>query len=152
NADLKAAIHLKSTGFLIAQLQELDLSSATWGNKFAGANINISATKLGPEGDGFVNVGWINALGINVGAVTVKGDLGVIDAGAANTTTPGLAGLTVQSLGRLGTTTGAPANADGTLESDVIGPLGTLSVKSDVVGAFLFVSGFGNATIGDVTI
>jgi hypothetical protein len=152
NADLQAATHLQATGFLVAQLTELDVSSTTWGNVFAGAIINISVTKLGPQADGLVNVGWINATGIDLGAVNVKGDLGVIWAGAANTTTPALASLTVQSLGRFGTTTGAPSNTNGTLESDITGPLGALHVKNDVVGAFVNVSGLNNGTIGTVTI
>src|SRR5678816_3892338 len=55
------------------QLQTLDLSGAA----FQGANVKIVATRaplLG--GDGFVNVGRINATGRDLGTVRVDGDLG----------------------------------------------------------------------------
>src|SRR3954467_5559797 len=58
------------------QLQTLDLTDPS----FQGAAITISAVKA-PGGDGLVNVGFINATGVDLKSVIVKGDLGQIDAG-----------------------------------------------------------------------
>lgn len=106
-----------------AQLELLDLSSD---DNFAGATITITATRSAMGGDGSVNVGFIDATGIDLGAVTVGGDLGGIDAGDPDTV-GGLKGLTVQSLGVLGLATGAPD-----LRSDIDGPLDKLTVRGDV--------------------
>src|SRR5262249_27709852 len=77
----------------------------------------------------------------------IDGDLGMILAGDATTQTMGLAALTVQSLGRYGLSTGAPA-----LNTRVVGKLGPLWVKSDVVGAFVDVQGGADGDIGSVKI
>jgi hypothetical protein len=147
-ADLRTGAHFAGN-----QLTQLDLSSATWGNEFAGASVTVAVTTFAPKtGDGRVNVGWINGTGIDLGAVGVQGDLGAITAGDATTSTPGLVSLSVQSLGRLGTATGAPVNASGTLESDVTGALGAIHVRGDIVGAFVNVSGMADGKIGAVTI
>ena len=121
-----------------AQLQKLDLSGPTH-DAFAGAKITISATRGPKGGDGFVNVGALLATGHDLGAVTIEGDLGQIDAGDGDPLKPALAGLTVQSLGRYGLSTQVAAGAS--LESNIAGRLGALAVKSDVVGAFLHISG-----------
>jgi hypothetical protein len=148
SADLRAGAHFAGN-----QLTQLDLSSATWGNEFAGAGVTVVVTTFARgTGDGRVNVGWVNGTGIDLGAVAVQGDLGVVTAGDSTTVTPGLVSLSVQSLGRLGTSTGAPVNASSTLESDVTGALGALHVKGDVVGAFVNVSGMADGKIGAVTI
>ncbi|HEV7402649.1 MAG TPA: integrin alpha [Chthoniobacteraceae bacterium] len=57
-----------------------------------------------------------------------------------------IAALTVQSLGRLGLSTQA---AGGSLQSDIQGKLGTLTVKSDIVGAFVSIAGGANAADDD---
>ena len=62
-------------------LQTLDLTTSA---DFNGANISIIATPKAGKGDGFVNVGYINASGRVLGTVTVNGDLGVIDVGNTN--------------------------------------------------------------------
>ena len=51
------------------------------------------------------NLGHIDATGIDLGAVTIDGDLGRIRAGDATLTTSGLKGLTVHSMGQFGTST-----------------------------------------------
>jgi hypothetical protein len=133
--------------------QQLEEISFFLNAGFNGANITVTAKRnsLG-AGDGFANIGYIDAAAVDLGTVNIKGDLGAIDAGDANTKTNGLKSLTVQSLGRMGTSTGAPD-----LESDILGPLGSLTVKGDVVGAFVNVSGFAamdaaNGKIGAVKI
>ena len=131
------------------QLQKLDLHNQP---AFAGATLTITA-KRAAAGDGFVNVGAILArdtgtgVGIDLGAVTVHGDLGRITAGDATAATRGLKALTVQSLGRFGTSTQA---AGGSLESDVEGALGSLHVNASIDGAFVNVLGMADGKIGKV--
>lgn len=121
------------------QLQTIDLTAAGLTPAglpaAAGTSITVTVTPKLP-GDGFANIGYIKAPGIDVGAVTIRGDLGAIDAGDAVTKTPGLKGLTVQSLGVLGLTTGAPD-----LKSDIVGALSKLTVKGDMKDAQLDITG-----------
>lgn len=108
------------------QLRELDLTDSA----FQGAKVSINATRdPAAGGDGRVNVGLINAAGNDLGAVTVDGDLGKLVAGDATLATTGLASLTAVSLGRFGTSTGAPD-----LGVTVDGKLGALKVSGDVRG------------------
>ena len=128
------------------QLLTIDLTSVAAGATVT--NITTSAVRNATTGgDGFMAIGQINATGIDLGTVTIDGDLGRIMAGDATTTTTGLAGLTVQSLGRFGTFTGAI-----NLNTVVQGKLGSLSVKSDVNNAFINVGGGVNGQIGPITI
>src|SRR4051812_835796 len=60
------------------QLRILNLTSSA----FAGTNVIISVTRAA-TGDGIVSVGYINAGGVDIGNVTIAGDLGRIDAGDA---------------------------------------------------------------------
>jgi len=125
------------------QLRLVDLRGA----EFQGSDLSITAVRSATNGgDGFVNVGRIDGSGVDLGAVVVDGDLGAIDAGDATTATPGLASLTVQSLGRLGISTGA---AD--LQSDIVGKLGVLLVKSDLLGT-VRVTGGQDGKIGSVKV
>jgi hypothetical protein len=128
------------------QLQILDLTSAA----FQGASVKITATRDPVNGgDGFVNVGYINATGRDLGTVRVDGDLGAIDAGDPANPASACKRLTVHSLGRFGTATGASD-----LASDFDGRLDKLTVKSDVVEAFIHVTDSGglNGRIGSVFI
>ncbi|HJZ89639.1 MAG TPA: hypothetical protein VKE40_02130 [Gemmataceae bacterium] len=128
------------------QLWGIDLTPL--GGAAAGTAVTLTATRsLVTSGNGFANVGRINATGIDLGAVVVDGDLGQIDAGDVTATTPGLASLTVHSIGRFGTTTQAPG---GDLISTLVGRLGALSVKSDIADANINVVGGVGATIGKV--
>ena len=134
------------------QLQEIDLHDQP---AFAGANLTITAKRMAAGGDGFVNVGAIFArdfaggVGIDLGAVTVRGDLGRITAGDSTTATRALKALTVQSLGRFGTSTQAPG---GSLESDILGALGSLRVNGDVDTAFVNVQGAVDGKINKVLV
>jgi hypothetical protein len=124
------------------RLAELDLSTGV----FAGASITFSVVHT-PGGDGLANVGYIDAGTNDLGAVTVKGDLGRITAGSGSGTA--VKSLSVNSMGRLGTATqeglGSPS-----LESSFDGGLGSLTVAHDDVGALIVVSsgGAGSITIG----
>ena len=115
------------------QLQNLDLSDAA----FANANVTFKVAKV-PGGDGLADVGAIDAHGQNLGAVKILGDLGQIDAGAPAGGKAAIKSLTVDSLGRFGLST---QGAGGSLESDIMGVLGSLSVKHDVKEASLEVLG-----------
>src|SRR4030095_3213865 len=124
------------------------LNSATQA-AFAGTNLTVTAKRTSLGGDGFVNVGYIEAIGIDLGKVVIRGDLGVIDAGDGVRATGAIKSLSVQSLGRFGLDTGAPD-----LKSDIDGRVGKLVVKSDVDQAFARVidSGGANGKIGSITI
>jgi len=123
------------------QLQLLDLIALV-GPPANGLSVTITAVPAAAGSDGLVNVGFIEAAGLNLGTVTVHGDLGRIDAG-------GLVALTVHSLGQFGTSTqGSPSS----LESDIFGKLGTLRVATDINGAFVNVEGGTAGSIGSVSV
>ena len=133
-------------GAALRQLQYLDL------RPLASNGLGVTVTVVrGTTGDGLAHVGGIVSTGFDVGAVKIPGDLGVILAGDANLKTAGAKSLHVRTLGRLALDTqglGLPALAP-TLRSAIEGPLGTLIVAQDVVGATLNVNGkVGALTIG----
>src|SRR5262245_12405457 len=121
------------------QLQSLDLTDAS----FQGANISTSVARVA-TGDGLVNIGRINAVGRDLGKVTIGGDLGAIDCGDASNPASACRGLSVRSMGRYLLLTGAPD-----LQSDLNGNLEKLSVNLDVNGAFIAVA---NGNIGSIFI
>jgi hypothetical protein len=136
-------------GGMDGQLARLDLTDPS----FTGANITFTVTKA-VTGNGLAHVGEIAALGVDLGVVKIKGDLGSIDAG--NVGAPALKSLTALSMGAFGAATGAVANGDGTLESTIHGRLGALKVTGDVTGVWINVSdvsgGDGTGDIGAITI
>jgi hypothetical protein len=113
------------------------------GADFDDANLVIKVKKAG-GGDGLAHVGFVNAAGVDLGKVTIKGDLGRISAGDATTSTPGLGAMKVQSIGALGLIT---QGGRGSVSSNIAGELGSLKIADD----------FGNAdltagTVGSVSI
>ncbi len=134
------------------QLQKLDLAAPG----FRGANITFSVTKSA-TGDGLGHVGGIDATGVDLGKVTVRGDLGAIDAGDSNTRTPGLRSLSVDSMGRFGLAT---QGGQGDLISHITGRLGRLNIAGDMADSYISVAGTGefgldggaDATLGPVKI
>lgn len=102
------------------QLQTIDLAAI-------GASANgtaIAATAVHSPvngGDNTVNIGFINAAGIDLGSVNIAGDLGQIDAGDGNAAAPAIPSLVVRSMGRFGLDTQAPG---GNFKSDINGALG----------------------------
>jgi len=111
-------------------------------NVFQGTTISITGL-LTPE-PGLknrffsINVGEIDAQGINLGSVTVSGDLGQILAGVVTNDpqTVAVGSLTLGSFGVYGSATGAAS-----FVSVVTGSLGSLTVKGDMTGVFLDVTG-----------
>jgi len=109
-----------------------------------GANL-ATVVKKGPNGDGLVNIGRIVATGLDLGTVTVKGDLGKIVCGNTGNSLPALKALKVRSMGVLGLET----QGTGDLVSTISGDLGSLAVAADVNGARLAVAGkIGTVKIG----
>ena len=116
------------------------------GQAASGTAITVTAVRSpSTGGDGFAAVGHIDATGIDLGTVTIDGDLGRIRSGDATTTTAGAKGLTVQSMGRYRTTTGAPD-----LFTTIEGKLGFLKVKSDMKEASVAVHSGLDGQIGSV--
>jgi hypothetical protein len=127
------------------QITLIDLSDSA----FANANLKIVATPGPDSGDGLVNIGQINGGTNDLGKVSVDGDLGRIVCGDGLPGSPALKSLTVQSLGRLGVSTGA---------TDLISTLGgavpKIAIKGDLAGAQIFIPNtedtddLGSITIG----
>jgi hypothetical protein len=118
-------------------IQVIDLTRA--GSGIGGANLTIKVDKAA-SGDGFVNVGAINATGLLLGKVKIKGDLGQIDVGVEGSAKPGLKSLTIQSLGVSGSETQPPGTID-PLTSQIFGSLPKLTVKADVQDAIVDITG-----------
>jgi hypothetical protein len=126
------------------QLQELDLTQLGYPSPASGASLTITVTPPSGTAAVPVEVGVIYATGIALGAVQVQGDLGGINAGDG-VTTPGLASLTVQSMGAYGIAT---QPSGGSLVSNIQGLLGALTVSGNIDGEFINASG----DVGDVTV
>lgn len=104
----------------------------------------------GPTGDNSTTVGSILAPGVDLGHVSVEGQLGKIVAGDSKLGTVGLESLTVENLGD-------PDGAAGDVTSIITGALGKLEVKHDLIAAVLRIQGGKNGDLlnghigGDVT-
>ena len=135
DSDLASVVqpHLLASGVGF-QLQEIGLKDDAI---FQGTNLVVASTATG-GGDGLVNVGYIDATGLDLGSVTVDGDLGQIDAGDANAKTIALRSLSAVSMGVQGTATQA---AGGSLVSTVIGAVGAFTLSGDFHQATLLVVG-----------
>lgn len=124
-------------------LQLVDLTAAN--TLRDGANITFSVRKNG--GDGVLNVGAIDATGIQLGTVKITGDLGQIDVGRGDALKPALKQLIVGSLGALGDSTQIPGTED-PLFSEIRGALPKLIVRGAFTNAVFDVLGrLGSATI-----
>jgi hypothetical protein len=102
---------------------------------FDGASITVTARRGPLGGDGLVNVGAIIAAGLDLGSVTVKGDLAELYAGK-NTPASKVAAISVNSA------TGSPVWQ---LDCSV----GSLTVKTNVTTTEIRVTG---ASLGKLTI
>jgi len=127
-------------------LLRLDLDFAP--GQFEGADISITVTQRGEQGDGLVSVGAIDATGMDLGKVVVQGDLGQIDAGNLSRTGPGLKSLSVHSMGAVGL---ASQGGSGDLGSAIAGAIGKVTVKTDLTGVQIGNTG-ADSSIGPVKI
>jgi hypothetical protein len=91
------------------ELQRIDLRAV--GSKLDGASFTISVEQAG-GGDGAVNVGAIEASGMNLGKVRIDGDLGQIDIGTGEAHKAALKSLSLQSLGTMGASTQTAGTLD----------------------------------------
>jgi hypothetical protein len=148
-ADIEGAITKAETavGSGKFQFQTLNLTD----QKFQGASVNISAqpdptAAANAKGDGFVNVGFINANGRDLGKVSVDGDLGKIVAGDNKPQDGSVKEVNVASMGKFGTDT---QTAGGDLQTGFNGKAGKLIVKGDVKEAEIHCGqDFGDIQIG----
>lgn len=137
--------NVNGSNVLPQQLRSINLSSVA---AAAGTTVTTVATRNPVKGgDGFAALGQLNATGRDLGAVTIDGDLGRILAGDATAATPGITDLTVYSMGRYGTVTGAV-----NLNSQIKGTLGSLIVKADIKGAFVEVFGGADGRVDTLTV
>ena len=128
------------------QLQLIDLTSVQ-NAMYSGLGVSVTANRTHPRGDGYAAVGYIDAAGLDLGAVNIGGDLGRIDAGVAPqgghaSKTPAVRSLTVQSIGEFGAGT---QESGGSLQSDFSGQVNSITVHGDVVNAYLRIVGEKNA-------
>ena len=119
-----------------ADLRKINFSDDA--GEFAGANLTITAKRDTFAGNGFVNVGFIDSTGADLGKVSIKGDLGRINTGQPNSGKLAVKSLTVQSMGALGLAT---QDAGGSLASEFAGSTGAIVVKSDLDGVTLAATG-----------
>jgi hypothetical protein len=122
------------------ELQRIDLSGVT---DVETSNITV-AVKKAATGDGIANIGGIIATGHDLGAVKVKGTLGSIAAGNNAQPAPGLASLTVGSLGLVGTAEQAPGG------SSIAGAAGRVKIAGDLGDQFSATSLFNLKIAGSI--
>lgn len=111
---------------------------------FTGTDVSVTVSRAG-GGDGQAAVGAILAPNLDLGRITVAGDLGRLLAGDANGSTPGAISVALASSGRYGLSTGGQ-----TLGSLVQGGIGSLRIRGDVVGVAwgTIAGGIGTLVIG----
>lgn len=133
--------------------------------KLKGLNITIDAQKtlittgslnqIVPElpyyiGDDHVNVGFINAMGIDLGKVSIDGSLEKILAGDSKANTPGLGLLHLDYLGLPGDRISEPDfNA---VSSHIVGAVKKMEIHNDIVGAIFKITGGKSAGLGQAFI
>jgi hypothetical protein len=113
------------------QLAKLDLRSTV------GGDLTFSVkTVENALGDGLVNVGFIEATGVNLGRVTIPGDLGQIRSGGSHRG-HGIAALKIESMGAegLGTQAATDFPAEASLTSIFSGGFGTINIAGNLEGA-----------------
>jgi hypothetical protein len=120
-----------------AQLALVDFEGKS---EFTRTNLIITAKSAGANrhGGALVDVGFINATGINLGSVVVKGDLGQIDAGDSTMPKSGVSNVDANSLGRRGLATQLPG---GSLQSDIRGGLHSFKLADGMERATVSVLG-----------
>jgi hypothetical protein len=134
---------LQLSDFLVAddgRFTSLNLQRSS----FVGATVTISA-KRGPEGgNGLVDLGELDASGVDLGKVTIHGDLGRIDAGVGDPLGTAMRALVVQSFGRFASaadSSGEPLQSflNGSVGGN--GVTGGIKVKGSVSDSNIHVNG-----------
>lgn len=106
-------------------------------------------SKIAGNGDGLAAVGEVNSAGFDLAKVVIDGDLGRLSAGDAATSTPAVKSFAALSMGRYGTSTQA---IGGGLDSSLIGSVGKIAIRHDVVGAHIAITGGADGKLGAVVI
>jgi hypothetical protein len=109
-----------------------------------GANISMAVVK-GAQGDGLAAIGRINATGRFLGAISLEGDLGDLDAGPAPSGMPAIKSFVARTLGAYGLST---QGGSGNLEWSISGDVGSMKIAGDVKSCHVAIFG----TLGPVTI
>ena len=115
---------------------------------FTGTNITVTAKPGLDGGDGAVNIGEINATGVDLGSVTIGGDLVAIDAGTDATPALSIKALTARSVAAYGS---GPARGPGieAVTSTIADGVGKVTVAGDFAGNLFLEGGkSGSITIG----
>jgi hypothetical protein len=124
--------------------RELTQMSIANDDTFTGANLTFSAKKTASGGDGRVEVGAINAINVNLGALKVRGSLLAINAGPGVANMPAVKSIDVLAFGR---TAGANdlggSNVGLSTGSMINGDLPLLKIKGDLIGASIRINGKG---------
>lgn len=107
-----------------------DLSMITLTGKPAGIGLTLSASPQNGQGDSHANIEYINATGLDLGKITIDGDLHRITAGNQNTPGLGIKSLTVSSMGM----------ANDTLGTSSIDGIGSLVVKTNLRESYLIIN------------
>ncbi len=139
DAALSSVAHFAASG----GGQVLQLLSLTTNPVFQGTDLSILVTG---NNAGHVDVGFIDATNLDLGSVTIAGDLGRISAGDTHAGTPAIKDLEIHSLAAQGTTTQA---AGGSIVDDVFGAVTTMHVAGDVDGTLL-ITGSGSGANGKI--
>ena len=120
-------------GFQLAQLDLHDVAAAK------GVNLTFTASrdKVHHLGDGLVNVGRIEATGLDLGAISISGDLAAISAGDATLSMAAVTKLTAGSGGAYGLATqGSTINSVSTNNEWVFtGHTGAIVVKGNFLSS-----------------
>lgn len=126
-------------------LDKINLSGIT---RASGVDI-IVKTRVAGNGDGLANVGILDATGVDLGTVTIHGDLGQILVGDSVTSTRAIKSLNLHTFGVADTIAGNTLGA-----SNVLGSLGALVVTGDMASVNFGVSASAaaDATIGNIFI
>src|SRR5688572_23147167 len=134
DAELDAAVSSFAVAGAVPGGETIDTINLT--GDFDGTSLSVTA-KRGPlGGDGLVNVNVISAFGLDLGTVTVKGNLADLDAGKIGIPASKIVAINVHS---------ARGNSIWLLNCSV----GSLIVKTDVSGPEIRVGG---ASLGKLTI
>jgi hypothetical protein len=121
-------------------LRKIDLSATAFGTAFQGAKIMITLVDF--PGDGFADIGWVDATGIDLAGLFSDGDIARIDAGDANLKTPAIQTIEIDAFGANGTALLPEGIAD--LTSTLRGGAKTIAVSSWLDGR-LVATGAGDA-------
>ncbi len=128
-ADLQTAVGVNEGGMAA------DVLSFQLGAIFKGAEITVTAGATATDAI-TTRVGFVNAEGIDLGKLTIDGELDRLKVGDSNSATPAIHTILVGSWGD-----GTLPAALGQFDSEVIGAINTLTVKGDFNGAYLTVAG-----------